>query len=388
MERTISNPHLSIIIPCLNESETIGLVINKCFESLERLNLRERGGGEVIVADNLSTDDSRSIALALGAQVVDVPKKGYGAALIAGISAARGTNIVMGDADDSYELDNLESFIEKLDEGFDLVIGNRFKGGIEKGAMPWLHRYVGNPILSFIGRVLFKIEIYDFHCGLRAFNRISILKLNLNTQGMEFASEMIVKAALNNLKITEVPTVLRKDGRTRRSHLRTWSDGWRHLIFLLAASPRWLFLYPAVFLMSFGITGVAVTARERTSILGLDLNLNTFYISLSLFLTGFQILLLSILARVFAGTYGFLPRTKSISRFEKHFKLERGILIGIILICISLIGILFLVSNWTGNDFRNFDTGSSLRFTGFMILALSIGSQLVFASFLASLIQA
>ena len=254
--------------------------------------------------------------------------------------------------------------------------------------MPWLHRYVGNPILSFIGRVLFKIEIYDFHCGLRAFNRISILKLNLNTQGMEFASEMIVKAALNNLKITEVPTVLRKDGRTRRSHLRTWSDGWRHLIFLLAASPRWLFLYPAVFLMSFGITGVAVTARERTSILGLDLNLNTFYISLSLFLTGFQILLLSILARVFAGTYGFLPRTKSISRFEKHFKLERGILIGIILICISLIGILFLVSNWTGNDFRNFDTGSSLRFTGFMILALSIGSQLVFASFLASLIQA
>jgi glycosyltransferase involved in cell wall biosynthesis len=220
---------LTIVIPCLNEAETLAKVIEKSFVSI----VLNKVQGEVIVVDNGSTDGSKEIIKLSGAKLVEMNAQGYGAALQAGIRAANGKHIIMGDADDSYELDNLTPFIAKLNQGYDLVIGNRFLGGIERGAMPWLHKYLGNPILSWVGRLLFKISIRDFHCGLRGFNRDAILRLNLTSIGMEFASEMIVKAAVNDLKITEVPTVLRRDGRSRPSHLRTWRDGWRHLVLLL-----------------------------------------------------------------------------------------------------------------------------------------------------------
>ena len=228
---------LTILMPCLNEEETIGLCIRKALSFLEQHQIK----GEVLIADNGSTDQSRDIARRLGARVVNVEEKGYGSALLGGIRAAKGQYIIMGDSDDSYDFLNLMPFVSKLREGYDLVMGNRFKGGIEKGAMPFLHRYLGNPVLTFIGRLFFRIGISDFHCGLRGFRRESILAIGLNTPGMEFASEMVVKSALSGLKIAEVPTTLSPDGRSRPPHLNTWRDGWRHLRFLLIYSPRWMF---------------------------------------------------------------------------------------------------------------------------------------------------
>src|SRR5918994_3349045 len=239
---------LSVVLPCLNEAETLATCITKARGSMEALGV----DGEIVVADNGSTDGSERIATSLGARVVPVPERGYGAALRTGIAAAKGRYVIMADADDSYALHDLGPFLEALRGGADLVMGNRFAGGIEPGAMPALHRYLGNPVLSWVGRLFFKVPINDFHCGMRGFARDRILGLGLTTTGMEFASEMVVRAAIGGLTITEVPTTLKPDGRSREPHLRTWRDGWRHLRFLLAFSPRWLFLYPAVFLVVLG----------------------------------------------------------------------------------------------------------------------------------------
>ena len=245
---------LTILLPCLNEAETIEICIKKSQHSLSKFH----GAGEVLIADNGSTDGSQKIAEQNGARVISVAQKGYGSALIAGINASTSKYIIMGDADDSYDLSKLEEFITSLEEGNDLVMGNRFKGGISPGAMPWLHKYVGNPILSWLGRLFFRVPIGDFHCGLRAFNKESIMKLDLKCPGMEFASELVVKSALHGLKITEVPTKLKPDGRSRRPHLKTWRDGWRHLIFLLTASPKWLFFYPSLFVGSVSLIGIGI----------------------------------------------------------------------------------------------------------------------------------
>src|SRR5262245_48803765 len=231
----------TILIPCLNEAETIGACIRKANRYFERRNTTV---GEILIADNGSTDGSQNIARSLGARVVTVEERGYGAALLEGINSARGRFIIMGDADDSYDFSALQPFEESLRSGADLVMGNRFKGGIASGAMPFLHRYIGNPVLSFVGRLFFRIAVGDFHCGLRAFRADAIRSLGLKATGMEFASEMVVKSALAGLIITEVPTTLTKDGRSRPSHLNTWRDGWRHLKFLLMYSPRWLFFVP------------------------------------------------------------------------------------------------------------------------------------------------
>jgi glycosyltransferase involved in cell wall biosynthesis len=229
---------LTVVLPCLNEAETLAVCIRKAKSSIASLGV----DGEVVVADNGSTDGSQGIARDEGARVVDVPIRGYGAALMAGITEAQGTFVIMADADDSYDLSNLGPFLEALRGGADLVMGNRFAGGIEPGAMPALHRYLGNPVLTAIGRVLFRSPVRDFHCGIRGFRRDAIIGLDLRTTGMEFASEMVVKATLQKLAIVEVPTTLSPDGRSRPPHLRTWRDGWRHLRFLLLYSPRWLFL--------------------------------------------------------------------------------------------------------------------------------------------------
>ena len=240
---------LTILMPCLNEALTLPICIKKAKTFLTDNNV----DGEILIADNGSTDGSQDLARELGARVVDIPEKGYGAALIGGCNAALGKYVIMGDSDDSYDFLNLMPFVEKLREGYDLVMGNRFKGGIEKGAMPPLHQYLGNPVLSTIGRILYRSDIKDFHCGLRGYNRESILGLNLHTTGMEYASEMVVQATLHKLKICEVPTTLKKDGRDRPPHLRSWSDGWRHLTFLLMHSPNWLFLYPGLILWVIGL---------------------------------------------------------------------------------------------------------------------------------------
>jgi glycosyltransferase involved in cell wall biosynthesis len=375
---------LTIILPCLDEAETLKSVIEKSFLSLERLDV----GGEVIVADNGSTDGSQSIVLSSGARLIDVPLRGYGSALKSGIAAARGKYVIMGDADDSYALDDLDMFFLKLNEGYELVMGNRFAGGIEPGAMPWLHKYIGNPVLSWLGRLFFKVPIKDFHCGLRGFNRESIMALNLNSAGMEFASEMVVKASLNNLRIAEVPTTLSPDGRSRAPHLRTWRDGWRHLIFLLAASPRWLFLYPGAFLSCLGTIGMVGTSQGAVSWGGVHFNLNTYFLSLGILLVGIQTVLMAILARVFSTHHGILPSSRSTSRFEKYFTLEKGIGIGLVLVLASLIGLGFLVSNWTGSGFRSLNIYTSFRISGLFVLTLTAGIQLIFASFFASMMQA
>lgn len=256
MEQTCE---LTILMPCLNESETLATCIMKAKAYLERSGV----DGEVLIADNGSTDGSQEIARGLGARVVDVAQKGYGAALLGGIAAARGKYTIMGDADDSYDFSSLQVFVDKLRQGVDLVMGNRFKGGIAPGAMPPLHRYLGNPVLSWIGRLFFRISIGDFHCGLRGFNTEAIRHCDLKTTGMEFASEMVVKASLYGLSMAEVPTTLAKDGRSRPPHLRTWRDGWRHLCFLLTYAPHWLYMYPALALMGVaaGLAGTHLPGR-------------------------------------------------------------------------------------------------------------------------------
>ena len=295
--------------------------------------------------------------------------------------------MIMGDSDDSYAFDKLEGFIEKLDNGFDLVIGNRFLGGIAKGAMPFLHRYLGNPVLSFIGRLFFKVKINDFHCGLRGFKRDSIIKLNLSSNGMEFASEMIVKASLAGLRITEVPTTLVPDGRSRKPHLNTWRDGWRHLVYLLAASPTWLFLYPGFTLLGFGLIGILMTINGSTEIFGFNFDLNAYFLSITFFLVGLQTILLSVIAKNFSRRHSLLPENRKSDRFSKHFTLERGIIIGVILIATSAIGLIVLFQNWNGREFTTLTVGESLRITGLYSIALSSGIQIMFASFLASMIQ-
>src|ERR1051325_11384597 len=275
---------LSIVMPCLNEAETLGICISKARQWL----IKNRVAGEIIVADNGSIDGSQKIATTLGACVIDVAQKGYGSALLGGISAARGKYVVMGDADDSYNFSHLDLFLERLRDGFDLVMGNRFVGGIRPGAMKPLHKYLGNPVLTGIGRVLFKSPCGDFHCGLRGFSKAAISKLDLRTTGMEFASEMVVKSTLHKLRITEVPTILFQDGRSRPPHLRSWRDGWRHLRFLLLYSPRWLFLYPGVLLMLAGFLAAVWLLPSARTLGSVTFDVDTLLYAASAIIVGFQ----------------------------------------------------------------------------------------------------
>jgi glycosyltransferase involved in cell wall biosynthesis len=374
---------LVVLLPCLNESETLAICIKKAQSSIQKSGL----SGVVLVSDNGSTDGSQEIAKSLGAKLILVQEKGYGSALSAGIAAANSDFVIMGDSDDSYALDDLDLFIQGLLNGDDLVIGNRFRGGIAPGAMPWLHKYLGNPVLSGLGRLFFQIPIKDFHCGLRGFRTDRIRDLNLTSTGMEFASEMVVKAQLNGLKISEVPTKLKKDGRSRPPHLRSWRDGWRHLIFLLAASPRWLFLYPGLFILSLGILGTFSTADGNVNFGKVILGSNTYFLSLGLILVGMQTILLGILARIFSSKHGFLPKSKNSSFVDKVFTLERGITLGLFLIAFSLIGLGILFVQLTFNGTEGFDSEESLRISGLLVTILLSGIQLVFYSFFASLLQ-
>ncbi len=374
---------LSIVMPCLNEAETLAICIRKAKQFLEKANV----SGEVIIADNGSTDGSQKIAEENGARVIPVPVKGYGAALIGGINGAQGKYIIMGDADDSYDFSSLSAFIEKLREGYELVMGNRFKGGIMPNAMPPLHKYLGNPVLSGIGRLFFKTPIGDFHCGLRGFSKEAILKLDLHTSGMEFASEMVVKATLHKLKITEVPIILHKDGRSRPPHLRSWRDGWRHLRFLLMYSPRWLFLYPGIFMILIGIITTGLLLPAPLVIRGITFDIHTLLLANVLIILGTQIVAFALLAKQYAIKHQLLPKhTNFISLFDK-ISLEAYLIAGLCSVIVGLSGIIYSVFIWGSYNFGVLSTENMMRLLVPSITFLAIGFQIMFASFFKSIID-
>jgi len=376
-----ATPELTILMPCLNEAETIEVCVRKAMGYLAKSGV----SGEVLIADNGSTDGSQAMAEALGARVVAVPEKGYGAALIGGIAAARGKFIIMGDADDSYDFENLDGMIEHLRGGADLVMGNRFKGGIAKGAMPPLHRYLGNPVLSFIGRLFFGIPVGDFHCGLRGFSRDSILKLGLKSPGMEFASEMVVKASLFDLRIEETPTTLKPDGRSRPPHLKTWRDGWRHLRFLLIHSPRWLFIYPGVSLIALGLAGSALLAGGAIQ-LGNVTTLDTHSLVVACFavLIGVQLVMFGALARRYQTLEGILPPSSRYQKFLLGLNLEPILQAAVVLFLAGAIGTIWAVAQWALSGFGAIYGGGLMRVLVLSLTAITVAIQAAAAGFLAS----
>ncbi|HET6949262.1 MAG TPA: glycosyltransferase family 2 protein [Acidimicrobiales bacterium] len=371
---------LSIVLPCLNEAETLATCIGKARASLARLGV----AGEVVVADNGSTDGSQEIAAAAGARVVDVPERGYGAALRHGIDAAAGEFVIMADADDSYALDDLEPFLQALRGGADLVMGDRFKGGIEPGAMPALHRYLGNPVLSFVGRLFFRVPIHDFHCGMRGFRRDRIVGLGLRTTGMEFASEMVVRSAVAGLTIREVPTVLRPDGRSRAPHLRTWRDGWRHLRFLLAFSPRWLFFYPALVLVLGGTLAFGVLAFGSVSVGDLDFDVQTMTAAAAAIVVGLQAAGVALVSRAYASRLGLLPRSHRVEHLIDRFTLEWGLVVGALLGVGGAASFVVAVLRWRQTGFGDLATDDMRLPLAGMLLVVA-GAQLMFVSFMLSL---
>jgi len=375
--------NLSIVMPCLNEAETLETCISKAKGFLQKSGMR----GEIIIADNGSTDGSLELAEKAKVKIVHVAEKGYGSALLGGIEAARGEFVIMGDADDSYDFSDLGGFVEALESGYDLVMGNRFKGGIRPGAMPFLHRYLGNPVLSWLARLFFKSNIGDFHCGLRGLRRDAILALNLQTTGMEFASEMIVKATMRGLKIKEVPTILYPDGRTRPPHLRTWSDGWRHLRFLLLYSPRWLFFYPGLALTVLGILISAFLLPGPRRVGNVTLDINTLMYASLLTIVGVQAVLFSLFTTVFGVNAGLLPRDPLTEQFVQRIGLEKGILLSLGMILLGFASSIGALVYWSQNLFGEIDPTFSMRLVIPGAVLFTLGFQALFASFFLSILN-
>jgi glycosyltransferase involved in cell wall biosynthesis len=372
----------SIVMPCLNEAETLAVCIQKARRSLDENDVPS----EIIIADNGSIDGSQDIASRLGARVVNVEAKGYGNALMGGIAAARGNYVIMGDADNSYDFASLGPFIRKLREGYDLVMGNRFLGEIKPGAMPPLHRYLGNPVLTTVGRLFFRSPVGDFHCGLRGFSKSAMTKLDLQTTGMEFASEMVVKATLGGMRIAEVPTTLSPDGRTRVPHLRSWRDGWRHLRFLLLYSPRWLFLYPGALLMLIG-TVISIWLLPGPRTIGkVTFDVHTLlYASLAV-LIGFQAIVFALFTKIFAIGEGLLPEDARLNRLFKYITLESGLIVGSLLLILGLAGSIYAIAYWSARSLGALDPTRTLRFVIPSVLSLMLGCQIIFSSFFLSVL--
>jgi Glycosyl transferase family 2 len=373
---------LTVVMPCLNEAETVATCVRKAVKFIADSGIN----GEVVVADNGSTDGSQRLAEEAGARVVQVAEKGYGNALMGGILAARGEYVIMGDADDSYDFSNLMPFVTELRGGADLVMGNRFKGGIAPGAMPKLHRYLGNPVLSFAGRLFFRSPIGDFHCGLRGFRRDSAIELGLQATGMEFASEMVVKATLAKQRITEVPTTLAKDGRSRPPHLRSWRDGWRHLRFLLLFSPRWLFFLPGLVVGVAGLVIGGVVAVGPVTIGSVTFDVDTLVAASAMVVIGFQAVLFWLFTQVYAGAEGFLPEEPAVDRLLARLSLERGIALGAVVGLAGLVGVIFSLTYWQANKFGHLNYEHALRLMVPSVTALVVSCQLILGSFFLSIL--
>jgi glycosyltransferase involved in cell wall biosynthesis len=373
---------LSVVMPCLNEAATVGICVKKAMDALERHSIR----GEVIVADNGSTDGSQQIARDCGARVVPVDQRGYGSALQSGIAAARGEFVLMGDADDTYDFSQLNEFVTKLREEYDLVMGNRFQGKILPGAMPALHRYLGNPVLTGLGRLFFKSPVGDFHCGLRAFRKDAIEGLELRTLGMEFATEMVVKATAFGLRVTEIPTTLSPDRRDRAPHLRTWRDGWRHLRFLLLYSPRWLFLYPGMALFALGIFLSAVLLPGPRRIGNVVFDIHTLLFAAMAILIGFQSVVFATFTKVFAISEGLLPEDPRLSRMFRYITLEVGLIVGVLLILAGAGAWVLGLEYWRIRQFGPLDPEKTLRIVIPGVICFTLGFQVVLSSFFLSVL--
>ena len=373
---------LTIVMPCLNEAETLGGCVREAIEALRAQSI----DGEVVIADNGSTDGSQAIARALGARVVDVTEKGYGRALQGGIAAARGRFVLMGDSDGSYDFRHAGRFLEKLREGWDIVMGNRFLGGVESGAMPWKNRYIGNPLLSGLGRLFFRCPVGDFHCGLRAFSKSAYERLELRTGGMEFASEMVIKATLFHFRITEIATVLRPDGRNRPPHLRPWRDGWRHLRFMLLFCPRWLFLQPGLAMIFVGTILGGLLVRGPLRVGAVTLDVHTLFFAGMAVLIGFQSVAFAVFTKVFAIQSGVLPRDEKFERWFDWLNLERGLAAGGVLIATGLLLSLRAVGLWGEHSFGELGPGELLRIVIPGGLLLTLGCQVVLVSFFLSIL--
>jgi hypothetical protein len=373
-------PELSIVMPCLNEARTVGTCVGTAKQFLERTGIE----GEVIVADNGSSDGSQRIAEESGARVVTVSERGYGHALIEGIGAARGTYVIMADADDSYDLSSLDDFVSRLRGGDDLVMGNRFKGGIEKNAMPPLHRYLGNPLLSFLGRLFYGAPVGDFHAGMRGFNREKILALSLGCGGMEFASEMVVKAVLENYRISEVPIKLYPDGRDRPPHLNSWQDGWRHLRFLLIFTPRWLFVYPGLLLMAIGLLGTLALFPGPVTLGEVSFDIHTLLYCSAFIVLGLQMLYMGCIAGIVGFSFEILPRGR-VNRLVEWFTLERGLIVGTLLFLSGLAWSVLSVVEWGETGFSTLEPIESMRSTIPAVTLLIVGVQTVIAALFVGL---
>src|SRR5438067_8670069 len=373
---------LSIVMPCLNEVETLDACIRKSRQAIEKLG----AAAEIIVADNGSTDGWQAAAHDLGARVVDAARKGYGSALIGGIAAARGRFVIMGDADDSYDFTAIGPLLDKLREGCDLVMGNRFAGGIQEGAMVWSHRWVGNPALTFVSRVFFHTPVGDMHCGLRGFRKDAYDRLRLRATGMEFASEMVIKASLRRMKIAEVPVTLSPDGRSRPPHLRTWRDGWRHLRFMLLFSPRWLFLYPGLALFVAGGAAGAVLETGPKHIGAGNFDIHTLLLAAFACLIGYQLIVFAVFTKVFAMEQGFHPPNPGYRALFRYVQLETGLAVGALLFLLGVAGSVVAVLSWGAVGFGNLDPRLTMREVIPTAVLLTLGVQTIFASFFLSIL--
>lgn len=373
---------LSVVMPCLNEHETVGVCVRKAIAVMRERNI----SGEVIVADNGSTDGSVELAEAEGARVVHVAEKGYGNALKGGILRAKGRYVLMADSDDSYNFSDIPKFLEQLRAGADLVMGDRFRGGIAENAMPPLHRYLGNPVLTAIGRLLFKSPCKDFHCGLRAFRKDTFERMDIRSTGMEFASEIVVKSSLLRMRVSEVPTTLSPDGRSRPPHLRTWRDGWRHLRFLLMYSPRWLFLYPGIALTGVGLAGCAFLLPGPRLIHGIGFDVHTLLYAFVFVLLGFQLIAFATFTKVFAITEGLLPEDPRLARVFRWLTLEVGLIVGALLMLVGMGGSIWAVSHWARDSFGELNVRHMLRLVMPAVFSLTLGVEIIFSSFFLSIL--
>ncbi len=361
-------------MPCLNEAETLEGCIREALDALEKSGAR----GEILIADNGSSDGSPDIAEKAGARVVHVSQKGYGNALRKGINDARGTFVLMGDADGSYDFGELPHFLKQLRQGDDLVMGCRFPrhgGSIEPGAMPWKHRWIGNPVLSALGKLFFSSPVSDFHCGLRAFRRKAIMDLGLRTSGMEFASEMVVKATLNKLKISQIPITLRRDGRSRTPHLRSWRDGWRHLRFMLLYSPNWLFILPGLVLAIIGAIGFGLLLSKPLKVGAITFDLNSLLVASVCMLTGFQVLAFGLFIKAYTVNVGLLPGKAYWQRIVTGYTVEWGIVIGVILIITGLFYLINAVLYWKASGFGPLPYQTSMRMVILSATLIGLGIQ-------------